>query len=125
LLHDCRTLRLVVLNSCEGARNTRLDPFAGIAAGLLRQGIPAVVAMQFEITDETAITFSTEFYTAIVGAAMYNIAVIYAHGEVGVPKDDAEAVKWYRRAAQAGYYPATTELKRRGLSIESDVRRRW
>lgn len=65
LLHDHRSLRLVVLNSCEGARTSPTDPFAGAAQSLVQQGIPAVIAMQFEITDEAAITFSHEFYAAL------------------------------------------------------------
>ncbi|WP_420208795.1 CHAT domain-containing protein [Candidatus Electronema sp. JC] len=65
LLHDCRSLRLVVLNSCEGARSGPEDPFAGIAAALVRQGLPAVVAMQFEISDGVAIEFAKEFYDAL------------------------------------------------------------
>ena len=34
-------------------------------------------------------------------AAQYNLGLMYANGE-GVPKDDAEAVKWYRLAAEQG-----------------------
>jgi hypothetical protein len=65
LLHDHRSLRLVVLNSCEGARTSPTDPFAGTAQSLVQQGIPAVIAMQFEITDEAAILLSHEFYAAL------------------------------------------------------------
>ncbi len=65
LLHDHRSLRLVVLNACEGARASRTDPFAGTAQSLLQQGIPAVIAMQFEISDEAAITLAREFYGAL------------------------------------------------------------
>ncbi|MFQ5813926.1 MAG: CHAT domain-containing protein [Anaerolineae bacterium] len=54
MLNDHRTLRLAVLNACEGARSSRTDPFAGVAMTLVQQGIPAVVAMQFEITDQPA-----------------------------------------------------------------------
>jgi hypothetical protein len=64
ILHDHRSLRLVVLNACEGSRSSRSDPFAGVAQTLVQQGIPAVIAMQFEITDEAAITFAEEFYAA-------------------------------------------------------------
>ncbi len=66
LLHDHRPLRLAVLNACEGARASRSDPFAGVAQNLIRQGIPAVVAMQFEITDRAAISFAHELYSAVV-----------------------------------------------------------
>ncbi len=65
LLHDERTLRLVVLNACEGARTSRADPFAGVAQGLVRQGIPAVIAMQFDITDRASVAFTREFYCAL------------------------------------------------------------
>jgi hypothetical protein len=61
ILHDHRSLRLVVLNACEGSRASRADPFAGVAQTLVQQGVPAVIAMQFEITDQAAITFAEEF----------------------------------------------------------------
>jgi len=66
LLHDHRPLRLAVLNACEGARASRSDPFAGVAQNLVRQGIPAVVAMQFEFSDSAAISFAYELYAAVV-----------------------------------------------------------
>jgi hypothetical protein len=65
LLHDEDTLRLAVLNACEGARAARTDPFAGTAQCLIQQGIPAVIAMQFEISDEAAITLTREFFGAL------------------------------------------------------------
>lgn len=65
LLNDHRSLRLAILNACEGARASRSDPFAGTAQSLLQQGLPAVIAMQFEITDDAAVTFAHEFYSAI------------------------------------------------------------
>jgi hypothetical protein len=65
LLHDHRSLRLVLLNACEGARTSRTDPFAGTAQSLVQQGIPAVIAMQFEVSDEAAVVIAHEFYGAI------------------------------------------------------------
>ncbi len=67
LLADQSTLRLVVLNSCEGARTTLTDPFAGVATTLVQLGVPAVVAMQFEISDAAAILFAEELYTNLIG----------------------------------------------------------
>ncbi len=75
ILHDHRPLRLVVLNACEGARTGPRDPWAGVAQALVRQGIPAVVAMQFEITDEAAVTFSRALYRAIADAYPVDAAV--------------------------------------------------
>ncbi len=65
LLHDHESLRVAILNACEGARSSRLDPFAGSAQSLVQQGIPAVIAMQFEIADDVASTFAHEFYRAL------------------------------------------------------------
>ena len=65
MLRDERKLRLVLLNACEGARASSTDPFAGTAQTLVRQGIPAVIAMQFEVSDQAAITFAQEFYRAL------------------------------------------------------------
>lgn len=65
ILHGYRPLRLTVLNACEGARGSPTDPFSGVAQGLVQQGVPAVIAMQFEITDRAAITFAQEFYGAL------------------------------------------------------------
>ena len=65
VLRDHKSLRLVVLNACEGARSSRADPFAGVAQTLIRRSVPAVVAMQFEVTDQAAITFASEIYALI------------------------------------------------------------
>jgi hypothetical protein len=63
-LRDSLDTRLVVLNNCEGAA-FESDPFTGSAQSLLRKGIPAIVAMQFEITDRAAIDFARGFYTSV------------------------------------------------------------
>ena len=78
LLHDHRALRLGILNACEGARTSRTDPFAGTAQSLVQQGLPAVIAMQFEITDEAAITFAHEFYAAVADGYPVDAAVAEA-----------------------------------------------
>lgn len=86
MLADETTLRLAVLNACEGARSSTTDPFAGVATSLVEREIPAVVAMQFEITDEAAITFAEEFYAAIADGYPVDAALaearrlIYANG---------------------------------------------
>ncbi|HWC77110.1 MAG TPA: CHAT domain-containing protein, partial [Blastocatellia bacterium] len=89
-LHDHRSLRLAVLNSCEGARNSRTDPFAGVAGTLIRQGVPAVVAMQFEITDEAAITFASEFYSSLAEGIPVDAAVAEARKAIYALPNDVE-----------------------------------
>ncbi len=57
--------RLIVLNACSGAI-TEDVPFSGLAQGFLRQGVPAVVAMQASITDDAALIFTRYFYRDLV-----------------------------------------------------------
>lgn len=65
ILHDHESLRLVVLNSCAGAESSVTNPFAGLAQSLVRQEIPAIIAMQSVISDDSAVEFSESFYRAI------------------------------------------------------------
>jgi hypothetical protein len=65
LLYDHTPLRLVFLNACEGARGGRTDPFSGVAQHLVRQGVPAVLAMQFPVSDRGAIALANRFYGAL------------------------------------------------------------
>ena len=64
-LQSNQDLNLVILNACEGSRATTRDPFSGVAQSLMRQGVAAVVGMQFAISDDAAITFAQEFYGAL------------------------------------------------------------
>jgi hypothetical protein len=75
ILHDSPSLRLAVLNACEGARTSTADPFAGTAQTLLYQGLPAVVAMQFPISDLAAVSFASGFYEAVAGGLPMDAAV--------------------------------------------------
>lgn len=54
--------RLVVLNCCYGGSQASLRTFSGLGPYLLRAGVPAVVAMQYEIPDTVAIKFAEKFY---------------------------------------------------------------
>jgi hypothetical protein len=66
LLKNGRTLRLAVLNACNGASSRGDDAFAGTAQSLVeRGGVPAVVAMRSEISDDTARRFAECFYRAL------------------------------------------------------------
>jgi tetratricopeptide (TPR) repeat protein len=65
LLHNSPTLKLALLNACEGAKSSRSDPFAGTAQSLVRKQIPAVIAMQTVISVGAAKTFTAAFYRAL------------------------------------------------------------
>ena len=91
LLSDQVQLQLVVLNSCRGARTTLTDPFAGVATTLIQSGVPAVVAMQFEISDGAAIVFAEELYTNLIGRQdPIDAAVAEARKAIFVEVDELE-----------------------------------
>lgn len=66
ILRNYRALRLIVLNSCEGASLSPQDSYSGTAQDLLyRANVPSVIAMQYEISDIAALTFSERFYKVL------------------------------------------------------------
>jgi CHASE2 domain-containing sensor protein len=65
MLRNQLTMKLVVLNSCRGAQLSSTKPLVGMAAALVKEGVPAVIAMQYEIEDREAITFARIFYRAL------------------------------------------------------------
>jgi len=75
MLHDHTSLRLVVLNACEAGRTDPADPFAGVADTLVRRGIPAVIAMQFEVSDDAAVEFAPALYGALAAGRSVDAAV--------------------------------------------------
>jgi len=123
LLHDHRPLRLAVLNACEGARASRADPFAGTAQSLVQQGVPAVIAMQFEVTDEAAICFTREFYSAL--AAGYPVDAALAEARKAIFAEVSE-IEWgtpvlYMRAPDGRIFEVeqVSEPDRKQLQLSS------
>jgi hypothetical protein len=90
LLQDERSLRLAVLNSGEGARTSHVDPFSGVASSLVHYGVPAVIGMQFEITDDAAITFADRLYTAVAQGFPVDAALAQARKAIFAAGNDVE-----------------------------------
>ncbi|MGB8647957.1 MAG: CHAT domain-containing protein, partial [Anaerolineae bacterium] len=91
LLGNHHSLRLAILNSCEGARTSVQDPFAGTAMTLGKSGgLAAVVAMQFEITDTASIAFSRGFYSALAAGKPVDAAVVQARLAIFSEDNDVE-----------------------------------
>ena len=113
LLCEYDTTRLAVLNACEGARSDTSDPFAGMAQSLIQQGLPAVVAMQFEITDEAAIVFAHELYGAIADGYPLEAALSEARGAI---RDQGHITEWgtpvlYSRAPDGRLFDLTGQTR--------------
>lgn len=58
-------IKLVVLQACKGAASLSHSSFSGTAAWLVQQGIPAVVAMRYPISQTLAWRFIQEFYATL------------------------------------------------------------
>lgn len=82
-----RSIKLVVLNTCGSGRVSDSQAFQGLAPQMVRFGVPAVVAMQYPLPDDTATIFSREFYKRLcVGedAGQVDVAMAYARGMLAV-----------------------------------------
>jgi hypothetical protein len=84
--------RLVVLNSCSGAESGITDLFSGTAAALVRGGVTAVAAMQYEITDPAAIAFARGFYGAITRGRGVDEAI--SSGRVAILGLSGKTLEW-------------------------------
>ena len=93
LLHEATPMpRLVVLNSCQSAVSGSVDLFSGTASALVRGGVSAVVAMQFEITDPAAAAFARGFYSAVAAGRPVDQAV--RSGRVSILGMNGHTLEW-------------------------------
>jgi roadblock/LC7 domain-containing protein len=125
LLRQARPMpRLVVLNSCAGAATGQTDLFAGTAAALVRAGVTAVTAMQFEISDRAAIAFSRGFYTALCSERGVDDAV--SSGRAAIIGLSSRTLEWvtpvlYLRGEQTRLFAVrsarrTTAMDKNGVA---------
>ena len=66
------------------------DPFSGVATSLIEREIPAVIGMQFEITDRSAIVFASEFYAALADGYPVDSAMAEARKAIYADENDVE-----------------------------------
>jgi hypothetical protein len=85
------TLRLIFLNACEGARSSDADFFAGVAQQLVQKGVPAVLAMQFKVSDQAAIALAHEFYRNLTEGRPLDAALVEARRAI---KRDGNELEW-------------------------------
>lgn len=92
-LRNRDSLRLVVLNSCEGARSSGTDSFSSTSGAIIRAGVPAVVSMQYEISDRAALTFSRMFYDSLASTNPIDVAVTEARVAIN-GQSEKGTVEW-------------------------------
>ena len=90
LISENPSLRLIVLNACESAFSNAEGVFTSTAEKLVREGVPAVVAMQYEITDTAALVFASSFYEEIAQGVPVDRAMTRAREAVKMTTDSLE-----------------------------------
>jgi hypothetical protein len=124
-------VRMAVLGACESGRRDGINVWNGVAPALAKVGIPAVVANQYPIVDETALTFTRRFYGALAAGldldqamSAGRLAIVNAITgdtiEFGVPV-------LYLRGANGNLFPeasedSTLEPARKQIQIEIQQR---
>lgn len=79
------SIKLIILNSCKGAKLSPTQPLVGMAPELIKKGVPAVVAMQYSIPDDVAVVFADGFYRklcASVDRGRVDMAVSHARKRI-------------------------------------------
>lgn len=124
LLADHPTLRLALLNACQGARVHAGSPFSSLASELVRRGLPAVLAMQYEISDAAAIEFTASFYQALLSSLPVDAAVSEARKAISLAVP--ESIEWgtpvlFMRAPDGVIW----KLNREETEMSSNDRPHW
>lgn len=117
-------VRVVVLGACESGRRDGVSAWTGIAPALVERGVPAVVAMQYEVLDDHAIAFSQMFYTSLASGLSIDEAV--SAGRLAMlGKSREDDVEWgvpvlYMRSSDGVLFP---KLAERNAETASQIRR--
>jgi tetratricopeptide (TPR) repeat protein len=75
---------IVILQACEGGMQSESEAFRGVAAKIVGQNIPVVVAMQYEVANATASVFSSEFYKRLGKGEPVDIAAQNGRWMIGL-----------------------------------------
>ncbi len=102
-LERAQTVKFVLINACLAGQSSDRTPFTTVGPQLLQTGIPAVVAMQYEISDEDAAEFARFLYEELLlGPCPGHIdaAVGYARSNLYISHPDRFSFRHPRALAQ-------------------------
>jgi hypothetical protein len=68
-------VKVVILNACKTAAADARDAMMGVAPALVQAEIPAVIAMQFNVPDKTALGFTRDLYRFLAAGYPLDAAV--------------------------------------------------
>jgi tetratricopeptide (TPR) repeat protein len=89
LLQGKDRLRLAVLNSCLGAQASESEPLSSVAAAMVQAGVPAVIAMQFEVSDKAAEIIAGTFYQSLALNFPVDAAITEARRQIALLDNDS------------------------------------
>ena len=93
-LDGADSLRLLLLAACSTAGAVDSSPLASLGAQLLQTGVPAVIAMQYDVRAASAAAFGEQFYQQLVAgrcAGQVDVAVNYGRSALYVHDADTFA----------------------------------
>lgn len=92
-LGNSRRVRFVALNLCVGAKVVSREPLSGVAQAMISNGIPAVVGMSTDVTDEAASRFTAPLFRALSGNETIDEAVQLARNQMENIRADTR-IEW-------------------------------
>jgi hypothetical protein len=92
MFQEHRSLRMAVLNACQSAYGDGIDPYSSMAAALVRARVPAVVAMQYPITDDAAEAFTAPFYEGLAAGQPADVCMRF--GRQGISFGIQGSLEW-------------------------------
>jgi CHAT domain len=116
-------VRLVVLGACNSASRDAGGAWSGVAPALVRENIPAVVAMQFKVLDQNAGLFMAHLYSGVLGGFTIDEAIFEGRQALfkrgGLEDRDWGVPVVYLRARDGVLFPLT---KPTGIAAQSGGR---
>ena len=110
-------IRLVILGACETGRRNGQDAWSGVAPDLTREQIPAVVANQFKIRDNSATLLALHLYRLVLGGAAIDEAMFATRQAIyqlqGLTNRDWGTPVLYLRESDGVLFPPPTEEERK------------
>ena len=82
--------KIVILQACETGKQSETDGFSSVASRLMLQGIPVVIAMQYQVSNQTVSGFVKDFYEEIVKGNSVNVAVQQARFNIVLDNGDEQ-----------------------------------
>lgn len=136
-------VKVVVLNACKSAAHDARNAMLGVAPALVQAEIPAVIAMQFNVPDRTALNFTRDLYGflaagypldaavtqmrigAYIGAGdkyFWGIPVLFMRAPDGVIwQPDAEAIAQFMKARETMPLPIKEDLQKLLQELKDEV----